>query len=349
MTEIASGFKIASHRAKIEAYLRDEPVFPVTLELDITSECSRTCSYCPSGRSPEADYLSMRFVAELFACFEQQTSGLLLTGGEATIAPDFPEVLRLARRSGFKEIAVVTNGSQLAESLVAEALLEHATTIRVSMYDWEEGPCLELESTLGKIQSLRSRIDRSGSGLQIGVSILTSAGRAHRLGEVAEAARGAGAHWVYFHPMCVGWNRGCPERVDQAGVLEAIRRCRDRMPAGFPVFVSNQRYENSPLEFTGYHAAHFLLVIGADGKNYLGAEVKYHPAAVVADVAARGASGFLFDPDRAKRIAAATSANYGAIGSRHRGVLYSDYIERLKRRPERVVGLPAGHRFEHIL
>ena len=41
MSEIASTFKITYHRDKLRSYLRDEPIFPATLELDLTSACNR--------------------------------------------------------------------------------------------------------------------------------------------------------------------------------------------------------------------------------------------------------------------------------------------------------------------
>ncbi len=71
------------------------------------------------------------------------------------------------------------------------------------------------------------------------------------------------------------------------------------------------------------------MVVGADRKNYLGAEVKYHPDFVIADLGDGCADGFLWDGGRLARIAAHTHGNYRALGSRHRGVLYNDFIERL--------------------
>ncbi len=331
MAEVASAYKIACHGEKIESYLKGDPVFPVTLELDITSECTRACSECPSARGALSMYLSMGFIRDLFSCLEGRTRGLLLTGGEATMAPGFPEVLQMARRAGFADIAVVTNGTLLHEDRVAASLLEHASTIRVSMYDWSGDSCGGMEPTLRQIEGLRARIDREGSGLQVGVSALTSSNRATALDSVTEAVHSAGAHWIYFHPLCRGWGAGCPVCEPQDGVMESISRCRASEDGGFRVFMSRQRYVEGDIEFDGYHAAHFLLVIGADGLNYLGAEVKYHPKFAIADVAGDWAADFLWRRERLERISSINSRNYSAIGSRHRGVLYNDFIERIRR------------------
>jgi MoaA/NifB/PqqE/SkfB family radical SAM enzyme len=330
MSEVASPHKIAYHREKLERYLRGDPIFPATLELDITSQCTRTCDDCPSSRSPERNSLSLAFIRNLFASLEGETKGLLLTGGEATSSPIFPAVLAMAKAGGFEEIAVVTNGSLLGKEAVAEALAAYASTIRISMYDWGPGSCDGIRPTLDRIERLRSRIDGMGSPLKIGISALTSQERASSLPEVAEAVRSAGAHWIYFHPMCVGWGDGNLQQLNQEGVLDVIDEYRRKRANGFGVFASPSRYTDSEIIFEGYHAAHFLLVIGADGKNYLGAEVKYQSKFAIADVARSWRSDFLRAPERLRGINAISSSTYSALGSRHRGVLYNDFVERMK-------------------
>lgn len=330
MSEIASPYKIAYHREKLEQYLRGDHIFPATLELDITSQCTRTCNDCPSSRSPEQQSLPLSFISNLFASFEGETKGLLLTGGEPTSSPIFPAVLSLAKASGFEEIAVVTNGSLLGKESVADALAAYATTIRISMYDWGPGSCGGIRPTLDRIEQLRSSIDSMGSPLKIGISALTSQERALSLPEIAEAVRSAGAHWIYFHPMCVGWGDGNLHQLNQDSVLDVIDEYRRKSANGFGVFASPSRYSDLDICFEGYHAAHFLLVIGADGKNYLGAEVKYQSRFAIADIADSWQSDFLRAPDRLQRIKSISSKSYSALGSRHRGVLYNDCVEKLK-------------------
>ena len=154
MPEIASAHKIAYHREKLEAYLRNERILPATLELDISTECNRKCPLCPSTTSPRSSTLSLGFIERLFTRLEGQTAGLLLSGGEPTLAPIFPEVLRLAREHGFVDIAVVTNGSLLDKERVAAALCEYASTIRVSVYDWTGERRADQQATLRRIEGL---------------------------------------------------------------------------------------------------------------------------------------------------------------------------------------------------
>jgi MoaA/NifB/PqqE/SkfB family radical SAM enzyme len=328
--EIASALKIASHKKRLEAFLNGESIFPVTLELDITTHCTRKCTKCPMIRSSTQRHLDFEFVENLFSRLERQTGGLLVAGGEPTLAPAFPKILAIARKYGFQEIAIVTNGSLLHDHAVADALLSHATVVRVSMYTWGEDKCGGDGLTLRQVESLRTRAEKYGSGLEIGVSVLTWKDRSGDIAGICDAVRSAGAHWVYFHPMCDGWEKGAPARVDQEGVLKAIRGYRQASQDGFKVFASRLRYEATKLQFSGYHAAHFLFVVGADGKNYLGAEVKYQPHHVLANLSEKWHRDFLWHPDRQKRIESVNSSTYSALNSRHRGALYSDLIERLK-------------------
>ncbi|HEX7501818.1 MAG TPA: radical SAM protein [Acidobacteriota bacterium] len=350
--EVASGYKIAAHRERVLAYLRGEAIYPVSLELDLTSRCSRTCRDCPSTRASEHWELTETFVERLFIALGGNVPGLLLTGGEPTMSPLFAGALALARAHGFRDIAVVTNGSHLDRDDVSSALLAHASTIRVSLYDWEEAVFAGAETVFKRLAALRGRIDAGRSNLRIGVSALTSKERLGRLRRLVATAVASGVHWVYFHPRCRHWDKGRPQPEEQEGVLDEIARLREEYSGRIEIDVSSQRYQDFPLRFSGYHAAHFLMIVGADRKNYLGAEVKYQSAFVTADLGNGFPDGFLWDAARLERIAAHNHANYQALGSRHRGVLYNDFIERLiEREPgaERILDAPPICQYPNIL
>ena len=356
MSQIASPYKIAYHQANLAAYLKGERIFPATLELDITSRCTRICPNCPSSRSKRIFDLNWSFIDGLLASLEGQTQGLLLTGGEPTLSPRFADVLSLARKRGFQEIAVVTNGTRLDRDDVLDALVRQATSVRISLYDWEAGTDAGWRKVIENIKGLRARIDRAESTLRIGVSALTSKDRVPLLPRIAESVHAAGAHWIYFHPACIGWDNGCPVQVDQDGVLESIETYQRtlRPSAGFEALISRFRYSSKGIRFSAYHAAHFLLVIGADGLNYLGPEVKYQPRYVLADATGGRTPDFLWRPERLRKIGAITSDRYPAAKSRLRGVLYNDFIERIidarqTREEKAILRAPDGFLFPHIL
>lgn len=327
MAEIASRYKVAFHRDKVEAYLRNEKVYPACLELDLTAACNRNCPLCPSSGSLASYSLDLPLIESLFAALEGQTQGLLLTGGEPTMAPIFGPALAQARARGFREIAVVTNGTLLNRPAVMEALLRHVSVVRISLYDWTADSGGGAASILGHVEALRRHVDHEGSALQIGVSVLTTAENASGLASITRQACEAGAHWIYFHPTCMHWDIGAPTRVSQGRVLQTVRELQRAVRDGFQVLTCPERYEESKVEFHGYHGAHFLLVIGADGICYLGAEVKYQPHYAVSDLREARIPDFLWSDQRRAWILSVESTAYPPLGSRHRGALYSDLLQ----------------------
>jgi hypothetical protein len=113
--------------------------------------------------------------------------------------------------------------------------------------------------------------------------------------------------------------------VDQSGVLETF----GNLDLGIEVQTPEERYSNAPLEFTAFHSAHFLLVICADGTNYISPESKYRQAYAIARLDENMPDDFLWRPERLAAIGATTHEDFETLGTRHRGPIFSDTIERL--------------------
>lgn len=328
MLQVFAEDKVAVDADRTARWLAGESVFPNTIELDLTDSCTRACPACPFGASRlNTRYLSLRFLDRLFSILDGQTPGMILSGGEPTLSPHFPEVLALARRRGFRQIATISNGTRLHLPAIQDALLEHGTALRVSLYDWESGRLETARKTFAQVAHLRERADREGSRLEIGVSMLTSRKRLPYIGPVADLAAESGAHWLYFHPFCRDWEVR-PAQDDQTGVLEALDDVRDRLAGRIEVQVARDRYGDKALHFSSFHAAHFLLQIGADGVNYIAPEAKYRPESALVALDEDMDKDFLWHPDRLARIAALDSGRYPVIGTRHRGSIFSDHLER---------------------
>lgn len=324
--------KVAADREKVDAYLRGERIFPTTVELDLTQTCSRSCPGCPYSVARRPGHtLKLPFLERLFTVLGPHTPGIVFSGGEPTIVPHFPETTALARKSGFRQIAVISNGANIHQPRVQDALLENVTSIRVSMYDWQEGESEHFITTLRKIEGLRNRIEKEGSRLEIGASILTRTGLNHRYEAVGLRALAAGIDWLYFHPYCIDWEERRPKQADQAGVLEAIEGLRATAPGDANIQVPVERYSLEPLFFEKLHGSHFLIQVGADGVNYAGPECKYEPEAALLDLNYHLEEDFLWHPQRLERIAGMNSDNYRFGGTKHRPVIFSAHIEKLKR------------------
>jgi hypothetical protein len=338
--KIFSPSKVNVERQKVEAYLKGERIYPTTLEIDLTQLCTRSCSGCPYGKKRTAGLtLQLPFLDRLFSVLCPHTSGIILSGGESTIVPHFPETVALARKKGFQEIAVISNGGNAHHPRVQDALLEHVTSIRFSLYDWQKKDSEYFINTLKKIEDLRRRIDQEGSQLEIGATMLTRIELNHRYQPVGLKALNAGIDWLYFHPYCVDWDKGRPIQADQTGVLDAIHKFKDAAPENANIQVPFERYDKNPLYFEKLHGSHFLIQVGANGVNYLGPECKYEKDAELLDLNDYLKDDFLWHPQRLKRINEANSDNYRYIGTKHRPPIFSDYIQKQ-------IYLRSGHRVE---
>lgn len=95
------------------------------------------------------------------------------------------------------------------------------------------------------------------------------------------------------------------------------------------------------------------MVIGADGRNYLGTEVKYHPQYVLADLSGGGwRDDFLWQAGRLERIRAFNHRNYPPLGGRHRAVLYNHYVQQVldgSQQTEADAGRLDAFLFPHVL
>lgn len=347
--EMVSAQKILWHKDKVAAYLAGEPIFPVTLELGLTTACDRSCSDCPSRRGRPGLFLAADTVQRLFALCRGRSFGAILSGGEPTLHPAFASILAAARANEFRDVVVISNGSRLDLKKVSAPLLRYASAVRVSLYDWQED-AVRPSPTLGRIARLRDAIEKTGSSLQIGTSLLTRKTNRKSLDQAAAAVRAAGAHWLYLHPTCVSTPRGLGRENGQERLLAALESCRRGQPPDFAVHYLAQRFSAAPIAFHGYHAAHFIMVVGADGNNYLSSETKYQKPFLIGAEADYADKDFFRRPERGKMIASFDANAYPAGGSRNRGVIYNQVLEKT-RRAMGEQGLPAAPEFllPHIL
>ena len=348
--EMVSPLKVFWHRDKVADFLAGEAIFPATLELGVTTACDRSCPDCPSRRGKPGLFLSPETAERLFSLCRGHSFGVIISGGEPTLHPDFGRLLARAREHGFRDIVVISNGSRLDRAEVAGPLLLHASAVRVSLYDWQQQATPDRSPTLKRIERLRAAIEKTRSALQIGASLLTQGLSPERLGLAAAAIRSAGAHWLYLHPTCISTPGGATRAKGQERLLAALESCRQIQPPGFTVHYLAQRFSACPAAFQGYHAAHFVMVVGADGDNYLSSETKYQPRYRIAAEADYAHENFFSDPGRRARIAAIHSIGYPAGGGRNRGVLYSQVLEKARHgKSDRGALAPPDFLLPHIL
>jgi len=83
--------------------------------IDLTNRCNFNCNFCYANIQ-KAGYLiepSLEDIERVMTHFRSKTipaPAIMFTGGEPTVRKDFPEICALAKKHGFKEVIVATNG-----------------------------------------------------------------------------------------------------------------------------------------------------------------------------------------------------------------------------------------------
>lgn len=115
-----------SHQQKV--YL---PVVP------ITSACNLDCPICYTvNKNEDAHMLSKEHFAAILRHLNAQHDELDIinfTGGEPTMHPELPELLRMARRAGIQRLTVSTNGLRLLKEEYTRELAEVDARIVLSL------------------------------------------------------------------------------------------------------------------------------------------------------------------------------------------------------------------------
>ena len=105
-----------------------DPVF----ELFLNYACQAKCAFCYNP--PITDELLRRELSfaqaaeALYAAARGGARRLNLHGGEVTLRDDLPKILRLARKVGFEQITLVTNGVRLGDARYAKSLVAAGVT-----------------------------------------------------------------------------------------------------------------------------------------------------------------------------------------------------------------------------
>jgi len=91
--------------------------------------CNNRCRFCVSANKrnlPESS--TQEIVSEMIGARRRNRTYLEITGGEPTIRTDFTYLVKMAKKIGFKDIAMSTNGRMLAYKSYAKKLISAGIT-----------------------------------------------------------------------------------------------------------------------------------------------------------------------------------------------------------------------------
>lgn len=90
------------------------PLPSKTLLLLTGYACNNNCAYCSTVASPRNNPSTEYLVDEIKKGFDEGFDNIEFLGGEPTIRPDFFELLKMAKKTGYQGIAITTNGRMFA-------------------------------------------------------------------------------------------------------------------------------------------------------------------------------------------------------------------------------------------
>lgn len=225
--------------------LRDARGRPLgTLRLSVTDRCNLRCAYC----MPEQDYVwlpredLLRF-EELETLARHFVSAgvrrIRLTGGEPLLRRDLPElVARLARIEGLEDLALTTNGVQLAEQAAdLRAAGLRRLTVSLDTLDPDRFERLTRRRDLPRVLAGIAAARSLGIPLKLDAVVLRDANRGE-LPALLDFARTQGAELRFIEYMDVGgatrWNQSQVVPGDEILALIAAARGGANLPLARP-------------------------------------------------------------------------------------------------------------------
>jgi molybdenum cofactor biosynthesis enzyme MoaA len=108
-----------------------------TKRIKITCECNQDCIFCDSNASLDSDLYSEERV-KLQISQGVGLRRLNITGGEPTVCDKLKKYIKLAKKTGYRDIAMLTNGNKLANKKYAVQLKKSGLTEAiVSVYHYD--------------------------------------------------------------------------------------------------------------------------------------------------------------------------------------------------------------------
>ena len=126
------------------------------LDVVLGYDCNLKCSYCTiTDGMRRRSLTAARVTREIDDAARKGWKHVAFTGGEPTIFPDLPKLVRFARARGFTDVKVASNGLRYAHAPFLEHLIEAGvTTFNVSMHAFEDAA---YEQTVARADTARLR------------------------------------------------------------------------------------------------------------------------------------------------------------------------------------------------
>lgn len=130
----------ASTLTDTEAFLRErfrKSPRILGMQIEATSHCNERCIHCYLPPERTRRHIETAMLLDVMAqAREMETIGMIFSGGEFLMHPDFAEILQYGRRNDFM-MSVLSNGTLITDELIALLKEVNINLIQVSLYSMD--------------------------------------------------------------------------------------------------------------------------------------------------------------------------------------------------------------------
>jgi sulfatase maturation enzyme AslB (radical SAM superfamily) len=236
------------HWDKIQALVKGKDIFPVTLELDVSSACDHDCTWCVDPAGSHSNVLMPASMARKILR-EAKLLGIqgivFKGGGESTLNPELASILQTAGDLEF-EIGIVTHGGNLEDETLLNALVRYGAYVRLSI----DGPTPESRQELHGVDDfntlvtgIENLVAMRGSKRHpvIGANFCLDYARRHLAETCIHLGEKLGLDYVLIRPpFCEEVGFPAPHTPAEAALLrKELQNAAESYSGKMPVMVGN--------------------------------------------------------------------------------------------------------------
>lgn len=266
--------KILGHLDKIENLKKNNIVYPIMIELDLSNQCPHNCPACTGGKNGSSAILDLELAKNIIDQISSFSKSIIFAGGgEPLMHPNFCEILEYSKNKGL-ELAVITNGSLLDEKK-SRSILKTCSWIKISVdggskevFQRHHGmEDIEFEKIWKNIENLSQIQKDEKSKTSIVTAFLIDKSSINDMRNCIIKSKYAKVDYLQFRPF----------HNNRIYILDEIQELQKEFDTeNFKIIKSEHAYKamlekdwGKKRPYPKCLAQHFTTVIGADAKIYI--------------------------------------------------------------------------------
>ena len=205
----ANPFKMYSHIEKLYDWHRGKDIYPISIEIGLTSRCNHSCCWCSiDSKNVDRHHFLSPEVLSKFICNikEMNVRSVVVSGsGEQTLHRHFGPFIEELNANNIR-IGVNTNGSNLKEETCRQ-LVKNGTWLRVSLDAATEATrkqvhgVADLKNTVEGMRRVVELKKQEQSPLCFGAQLVVCYENCHEIEEIALLAKDIGVDYLQIKPV----------------------------------------------------------------------------------------------------------------------------------------------------